>query len=169
MIPGYESFCKNNTPAMVARVARVRGNARITGKNTEFTVKNDNSIGFDGFDTPAMPARVARVGANPSNHSNPSSTPKNKIDAYLIIERAAIMEYDGEMPRDEAEAKAALEVDQARPMGTDNDVLAWRAAIAAWKPAGDDDLPQPPPRTTDGALWAEWWARIEAHYKGIDV
>ncbi len=102
---------------------------------------------------------LPQEGANGSKVAEVAAPYKSDTDPYSVVERAAIMEYDAEMRRPDAERAASLDTDAHRPDATLADVRAWLRLMDSWTPAGDDDLPPvPPPR--DGALWDRWWAKV---------
>ena len=91
-------------------------------------------------------------------------------DAETVVERAAIMEYEGELPRDRVNRLASEVYDRQRqryetanPSG--NPLLVeelYRDYIQNWKPTEDNPVPATPPNTKNNAgLWQEWWKHVE--------
>jgi hypothetical protein len=100
------------------------------------------------FNPSATVATVATLHkGNSSNLSNSSTAPQNIYDAETVLERAAIMEFDGGLPRGDAEAMASAEADARRPQGTATEAAAWCNYILEWYPATPGDLPE---TTADG-------------------
>jgi len=99
--------------------------------------------------------------ANISNISNISKAPQNNYDAETVLERAAIMEYDGDLPRGTANTRAAQDADAHRPREY-GDTRQYQHYIEVWQPSTPGDLPCPPPNCTgNGLLWLSFWQRIE--------
>lgn len=97
---------------------------------------------------------------------------ENTPHAETIVERAAIMEHDGELPRDHANRLASEAYDRQRqqyenvnPDGNPRIVEGlYRNYIQHWKPTGDDTLPATPPNTQNNAeLWRAWWKQVEGN------
>ena len=91
-------------------------------------------------------------------------------DQEAIIERAAIVEYDGETTKDQANLQAARAYDRQRqsyefanPGRDPNGVEAlYRAYISDFVPTECDPLPAVPPCTKNNTdLWRAWWRVVE--------
>ena len=88
----------------------------------------------------------------------------HEVDPAAVLERASIMQYDGELPRPEANRLAARDLDARRALDADPEAAQkYRIYISSWAPDADgDDLPCVPPCTQDNApLWQMWWAAVE--------
>ena len=87
------------------------------------------------------------------------------LDPYCVIERAAIMEYCANLPRQQAEALAAHDADVRRPRAYGDTVEVeanYKRYISLWQPPHPGDLPSPPPNTKNNApLWSSFWQKVE--------
>lgn len=91
-------------------------------------------------------------------------------DAETVIERSAIMEYDGDLERDQANMQASAAYDRGRQRyetanpGRDprNVEALYQVYIRDWQPDHQGDLPATPPNTRGNAgLWRAWWRKVE--------
>ena len=93
-------------------------------------------------------------------------SPEKQENTAAIVERAAIMEYDGGLSRTEANSAAARDYDTRRNRIYGDGARAgdmYRNYLKLWMPHAPDDLPKPPPNTTgNNALWAGFWEVLEA-------
>lgn len=89
---------------------------------------------------------------------------QDNYDAEAVLERAAIMEYDGCLTRNTAEAMAAQDADGRRPRAygdTQQAAAQYQQYIALWEPNHPGDIPSPPPNTSgNGCLWEAFWSRV---------
>ena len=115
-------------------------------------------------DTPGRGSCVSFVSENTGPHSE-------NTDVHSVIERSAIMEYDGDVsPRMKANMRAAADIDKRRPRyencHPDGDVAQveafYRAYLQDWQPEGPEDIPAAPPNTRDNRpLWVRWWMKVD--------
>ena len=133
------------------------------------------------FDPPATPAtllpfggkecmntdKAYRNGSNGSNGSKVAATQKQN-DEGTIVERAAIMEYDGDLDRDRANLRAAKLYDDSRQRlqgDPSTAAMLYREYILDWKPETENDLPACPPNFAGNVgLWRAWWSKVETRH-----
>ena len=142
MIPGYTKF-NFDPPATVATLLPSDGKECL---NTGKTYGN---------------------GSNGSNGSKVAATQKQS-DAGTIVERGAIMEYDGDLDRDRANLRAAKLYDDSRQRlqgDPSTAAMLYREYIRDWKPEDRNDLPACPPNFAGNVeLWRAWWAQVETRH-----
>lgn len=117
-----------------------------TPETPETPISGDIGVGFGGF-----------------GGTFPDTLSKNDVDPESILERAGIHEYDGELPRDEANRLASMDADRRRtPVDAPEVMARYWAYLKGWAPAAVDDLPVIPPCAPgNGPLWQAWWRRME--------
>lgn len=85
------------------------------------------------------------------------------MDAETVIERAAIMQYDGDMARWNAEKMAALEADAIRKKFSglvSAELSRYRGYIERWRPSSFEEKPELPPNCKGNELcWEMFWGK----------
>ena len=93
---------------------------------------------------------------------------ENSPDRESVVERGAIMEYDGDLDRDRANLRAAKLYDDSRQRlqgDPSTAAMLYREYIRDWKPEDRNDLPACPPNFAGNVeLWRAWWAQVETRH-----
>ncbi|NLV46676.1 MAG: hypothetical protein GXY07_19520 [Candidatus Hydrogenedentes bacterium] len=93
---------------------------------------------------------------------------KHFYDPDAILERSAIMEFDGGLsPREKANMNTSKSIDRQRQVlrgDISNAKRLYKKYISEWHPEHCGDKPAIPPNFRGNeALWRAWWKQVERY------